>query len=96
MSTTSKAALISARELPKVVDAAIKAAGDKGHAGPFVLRWDIAGKVIREAEAHAFATNVAKQLGAAGHEVSPAVLTIGGETLAGFVERNALPQFREF
>lgn len=95
---TGKAALISAKDLPKIVDQAIHAAGNRaGVTGPLVVRWDIAGKVVRDmATAHDFSEAVAKHVGGAGHAVAPAVLAIDGRILAGFVERVAMPQLREF
>jgi hypothetical protein len=94
---STKAALISAKELPKLVDAAIAAAGTRGGTGPIVGGWGISGKWLTELEtAHSFSESVAKHINTGGHPVAPALLSIDGRILAGFVERVALPQFREY
>jgi len=92
------AALIRAHELPKLVEAAIKAAGDHGVASSaLITKWDLVGRMIRDmASAEKFADGVSAQINKSGHAVSPAVLKIDGRILAGFYERVAIPQFREF
>ena len=94
------AALISARELPRLVDAAIKAAGDHGIASnAMVTKWDLVGRMMKDmASAEKLAAGVAAHInaGAGGHKVSSAVLKIDDRILAGFYERVAIPQFREF
>jgi hypothetical protein len=91
------AALISARELPKLVNAAIAAAGHHDAVSPaLVVKWDLIGRQIREmAAAEKFAHDVSSHLGAAGHAVTPAVLQIDKRIIAGFFERVSVPQIRE-
>lgn len=91
-----KATLVPARELPKIVEAAVHAAGDRvGISGPLVLRWDLAGKVVRDLlEGQKFAEHVAKHVTAAGVDAAPAVLAIDNHIIAGFFERHAVPQVR--
>lgn len=91
------ASLISVRELPGVVEAAVKAAGVRVEGDALVLHWDLAGKVVRDfGEGKKFADAVARQVSAAGFEASPAVLQIDDRILAGFFERIDIPQFRNF
>ncbi|MEG3086492.1 hypothetical protein [Sphingomonas sp. PB4P5] len=93
----SSASLISVRELPGIVEAAVKAAGVRVEGESLVLRWDLAGKVVRDfGEGKKFADAVAKQVTEAGFEASPAVLQIDDRILAGFFERIDIPQFRNF
>jgi hypothetical protein len=97
---TTKAKLVSARELSKVVDEAVKAAagrpaiGGSGH--NLILSPEILGRILREAEGQHFAEAVAKGVEKSGISVQPVVLPIGhGWEIAGFIERDAL-QAREF
>ena len=91
------AALISVRELPSVVDAAVKAAGVRVEGESVVFRWDLAGKVVRDfGEGKKFADAVSRQVSAAGFDAAPAVLQIDDRILAGFFERIDVPQFRNF
>ena len=97
---TSKAKLVSSRELSKVVDEAIKAAGGRvGGGGPghnIILSPEILGRVLREAEGQHFAQAVAKGVEKTGINVQPVVISLGhGIEIAGFIERDAL-QAREF
>jgi hypothetical protein len=98
--------LVSARELSKVVDEAVKAAslrtptGDGGASGGahnVILRPDILGRLIRELDqAQHFANAVAKGVEKSGIGAEPVVVPIGrGLNIAGFIERDAL-QIREF
>ncbi|WP_010186942.1 hypothetical protein [Sphingomonas sp. PAMC 26605] len=91
-----KATLVAARDLPKIVEAAVHAAGDRvGVSGQLVLRWDLAGKVVRDLlEGQKFADNVALHMKAAGVDAAPAVLAIDNHIIAGFFERQAVPQIR--
>jgi hypothetical protein len=93
----SSAALISVRQLPGVVEAAVKAAGVRVEGEPLVLRWDLAGKVVRDfGEGKKFADAVSKQVIEAGFDAVPAVLQIDDRILAGFFERIDVPQLRNF
>src|SRR4051794_2456086 len=97
---TTKAKLISARDLAKVVDEAVKVATSHAPAGGtahnVILRPDILGRLLRQGEAQHFADAVSKGVEKAGISVQPVVLPIGhGLEIAGFIERDAL-QVREF
>ena len=91
-----RAALVGARDLTKVIETAIHAAGlQSSAAGALVVRWDLAGKVVRDfAEGQKFADAVAKQVTAGGIKATPAVLKIDKQIIAGFFERAAVPQLR--
>jgi hypothetical protein len=97
---TARAKLVSAPELTKVVEEAIRAAGSRtpvptGH--NIIISPDILGRVIRELDqAQHFAQAVSKGVNKAGIGAEPVVLTVGpGINIAGFIERDAL-QIREF
>lgn len=94
----TKASLVSARELPGIVEEAIKAAAVRGGpTGKIVRRWEIVGRVARNFEqGQQFATAVSDKLGSAGFKTSPAVLQIGKDIICGFIERGNLPQGHEF
>ena len=97
IASKSVAALVSARELPKVVDEAIKAATAAGIAsdGPLVVKWDLIGRQVRDLEAgEAFSGAVAKSLTGSGVKASPALLKIDKIIIAGFFERANIPQTR--
>ena len=91
-----KAALVATRDLPKIVEAAVHAAGIRlATNDPIVVRWDLAGKVVKDfAEGQHFADAVAKHVTAGGIDASPAVLLIDKKIIAGFFERLAIPQIR--
>lgn len=97
---SKKATLISVRELPKVVELAVKAA----HArlgqpvpGPFGKKWEIYGYVIRDKlKAGDLASAVAAEVSKSGIAVKPAVLTIDKEIWCGFIEPPNIPMERNF
>src|SRR5688572_1682941 len=93
-----KAGLVSAADLPRIVDAAIKAAGIRGApTGKTVRKWEIVGKYAKRLDqGQEFATAVSAQLGEAGFKTSPAVLQIGRDIICGFIERGNLPQEHQF
>jgi hypothetical protein len=98
---TTNPKLVSARELPNLVDSAVKAAtqriGSTKVSGPIVKRWDIAGKVLRDlATAQTFSKDVTAAVNAAGVKAKPALLILDKEILAGFVDRDHIPRLREF
>lgn len=95
---SKRAALISAKELPKLIDAALAGPGDHGAVSTaLVKKWDLVGRVMKDMKAaDAFSTSVAGHLNASGHSVSAAVLKVDGRILAGFYERVAIPQIKEF
>lgn len=94
----SKAKLVSARDLSKVVDEAVKSASLRVEGGSHnvILSPNILGRLIRDAtEAQHFADAVAKGVTRGGIHVEPVVVSIGdGLRIAGFIERDAL-QLRE-
>jgi hypothetical protein len=100
LSPTKKAGLVSARELPNLVDSAVKAATQRigsQVAGPLVRRWDIAGKVLKDlAAAQAFSKEVTAEVTKAGVRAKPALVILDREILAGFIDRDHIPKLREF
>ena len=100
----TKAALVSARELPKLVDAAVRAAHVKvPKATPaddaLLWRWELIGRILRERDlnvAQGFADAVVTELKAQNVAASPALLVIDKKILAGFFERPNIPVPREF
>jgi hypothetical protein len=97
----TKAALVSARELPNLVDAAVKAAAVRAQipdaAGPVIVKWELIGRVLRDLkQAQPFADGVVAELGAKGVKASPAILIVDKKILAGFFEKIAVPQQRQF
>lgn len=92
-----RAGMISFEELPEELRKAIMLAGDHaGATGPVVAKWQIAGRMIKDpVQATNFSNAVVKHLGQIGINANPAVLTIRGETLAGFIQLPALPVARE-
>lgn len=104
---SSKAKLVSARDLSKVVDEAVKAASQRSPSGAasggsnlaaaghnVILNPEILGRILRDA-AHAqeFASSVSRGLEKAGFSVQPVSFEIGkGIHIAGFVERDRLLQ----
>ncbi len=98
---TKRPNLVSARELPNVVESAVKAAtqriGSVKAAGPLVRRWDIAGKILRDlAAAQAFSKEVTAEVTRAGVKAKPALVILDREILAGFIDRDHIPKLREF
>lgn len=92
-----KAGLVSARELPKLVEEAIRVAGVKVTPAAIGSKWDLIGRELaRGVDAQAFATAVTKQVNAAGVKAVPAVSIIDKKIFAGFYEKLAIPQFRQF
>src|SRR5690242_13269693 len=92
-----KAALVSARELPGLVDAAVKVAAVRAKIpeveGPIVVKWELIGRVLRDLkQAQPFADGVVAELGAKGIKASPAILIVDKKILAGFFEKIAVPQ----
>lgn len=98
---TKRTNLVSARELPDVVESAVNAAtqriGTTKASGPLVRRWDIAGKVLRDlAAAQSFSKEVTAEVAKAGVKAKPALLIVDREILAGFIDRDHIPKLREF
>jgi len=91
------AGMISLQELPDALRKAIVLAGDEaGAEGPLIAKWQVAGRMIQDpARATIFSNAVVKHLEQAGIHANPAVLTIRGETLAGFVQIPSAPEARQ-
>jgi len=91
------AKLVSTRDLHKIVEKAIAAAGHRTISSQdLIVRWDLVGRELATiAEAEAFSHSIAKQMTAEGIEATPAVLTVGNQIVGGFFERSAVPQIRE-
>lgn len=89
-----KAALIPARNLPKLVNEAIKQAEARlgGPVGEpkLVKKWELIGRVVRDLpQAERFSAEVSAALGPVA---SPAIVKIDDKILAGFIERVKVPQ----
>lgn len=90
------AALIPARNLPKLVKEAVRLADERLGApavsGPIVRKWDLVGRVAKDLQtADRFSSEVAKTLGSAAR---PAVLKIDDKILAGFIEKVSISEAR--
>ena len=100
----SKAALVSIRELPSLVEAAVRTAHVKvpkatAADDALLLRWDLIGRILRERDlnvAQGFADAVVAELKAKNVAASPALLVIDKKILAGFFEKVNIPQQRQF
>lgn len=96
---TSSSKLVSARELARTVDAAVKAAGIRGEpvSGPVIVKWELVGRVARNlAQGQELATAITDELGKSGMKVQPAVLSVGKQIICGFFEPPNVPVIREF
>ncbi len=97
---SKKASLISVRELPKVVESAVKAA----HArlgqpvpGEFGRKWEIYGYRLRDRlKAEELSSAVAAEVSRAGVKVNPAVLIVDKIIWCGFIEPPNIPMERNF
>jgi hypothetical protein len=99
----SRAAVVSVREMGKLVDEAVAAvtAGSKGIAPQGSLMMQAAGGVVGRivadfAAGHSFAEAVSAEMVKNGVQVEPAVLMVGGRTIGGFIEKAVVPAIREF
>lgn len=100
MSPLKKANLISARELPKTLEAAVKAASVRvagaEAAGPLIVKWELMGRRAKNlAQGQELATAITAEIGKSGLKVKPAVLSIGRDVICGFFEPANIPQLRE-
>ena len=98
-SSEKRAELISARDLPAKVEAAIKAAMDRvggvGEPEPVIVKWELIGRILNAADgAQRFADEVTKEIGKFGIDAEPAVLIIDKKVIAGFFDRVAVPRSR--
>lgn len=92
--------LVSARELSKVVEAAVKAgsarvAGAEA-SGPVIVKWELVGRVAKNlAQGQELAKAITAELGPE-MRVQPAVLGVGRQIICGFFEPPNVPELREF
>ena len=100
---STKSGLVSVRDLPKVVDEAVKAANKRLGTVPdtapaiYIKKWEIYGRVLRDlAQAGKFADAVAAEVAKSGIAVSPATLIIDKHIWCGFIERPNIPVDRNF
>lgn len=96
-----KTDLISVRELPSVVDRAVRLAQARVRTvpdtAPAIKKWEIYGRYVKDLNiATSFANEVTAELGKAGFSVKPAVLMIDRGILCGFIERGNIPVERNF
>ena len=92
--------LVSARELSKTVEAAVKAASARTGAdpsGPVIVKWELVGRIAKNlAQGQELATEITGELGKSGLRVQPAVLGVGRQIICGFFEPPNVPLLREF
>jgi hypothetical protein len=94
--------LVSARELSKTVEAAVKSAsvrvaGAEAVSGPVIVKWELVGRVAKNlAQGQELATAITGELGKSGFRVQPAVLGVGRQIICGFFEPPNVPLVREF
>ena len=93
--------LVSARELSKTVEAAVKAASARvagaEASGPVIVKWELVGRVAKNlAQGQELATAITGELGKSGLKVQPAVLGVGRQIICGFFEPPNVPLAREF
>lgn len=96
---TKGSKLVSARDLARVVDAAVKSATVRGAepAGPVIVKWELVGRVAKTlAQGQELATAITGKLGESGIKVQPAVLGVGRQIICGFFEPPNVPILREF
>ena len=95
-----KSNLIAARELPRVVDAAVKAASARvagaEAASGVIVKWELIGRVAKNlAQAQELATGITSEVSkSAGVKVQPAVLSVGKQIVCGFFEPGNVPVVR--
>ena len=97
---SKKASLISVRELPKVVESAVKAA----HArlgqpvpGPIGKKWEIYGYRLKgKLKPEDLSSAIAAEVSRAGVKVNPAVLIVDKIIWCGFIEPPNVPMERNF
>lgn len=98
---TTKAALVSGKDLTAAVNRAVKLAAARHQAtvseANVILNWELIGRTIKErALADAFADDVSAELGKAGIPVVAGTARFGKVILCGFFEKARLPQMRGF
>jgi hypothetical protein len=100
---SSQARLISVRDLPRIVEDAVKNANKRLGTVPDtapavnVKKWEIYGRVLRDlAQAGKFADAVTAEVAKSGIAVSPATLIIDKHIWCGFIERPNIPVDRNF
>jgi hypothetical protein len=99
---TRSSKLVSARDLSKVVEAAVKSAsarvpGAGAVSGPVIVKWELVGRVAKNlAQGQELANAITGELGKSGMKVQPAVLGVGRQIICGFFEPINVPVIREF
>lgn len=97
---TKASKLVSARELSRTVEAAVKAASVRVGAetsGPVIVKWELVGRVAKSlAQGQELATAITGELDKSGMKVQPAVLGVGRQIICGFFEPPNVPLLREF
>lgn len=98
---TRSSKLVSARELSRTVEAAVKSASARvagaEASGPVIVKWELVGRVAKNlAQGQELATAITGELGKSGLKVQPAVLGVGRQIICGFFEPPNVPLAREF
>jgi hypothetical protein len=93
--------LIPVSRLPETVAKAVELAQARVGAVDGVNlhfhKWDLVGRIARDfAGANKFADAVTAEIAGMGIKAEPAVFKVGGAILAGYIERDNLPQIRGF
>ena len=99
LTPTKRNELVSARELPRVLEAAVKAASARvagaEAAGPLIVKWELMGRRARDlAQGQKLAAEITAEVGRAGLKVKPAVLGVGKDIICGFFEPPNVPLAR--
>ena len=99
---TSKAEVISARDLSRSIDKAVAAAVKRHELKPdaanLAIDWEIFGRRLRDLqsldEAFAFASDVTRSVGPVQglKPTQPIALRVGGDIICGFIEKGRLPK----
>lgn len=97
----AKTKLVSARELSRTVEAAVKAASARvagaEAASPVILRWELVGRRARTlAQGEELAVAITEELGKSKFQAEPAVLGLGKYIICGFFEPPNVPLERAF
>ncbi len=99
VSPLRKSKLIAARELPGMVEAAVKSASARvagaDAASGVIVKWELVGRVARNfAQGQELADGITAELGKSGLKVQPAVLSVGKQIICGFFEPGNVPVVR--
>lgn len=99
LAPTRKADLVSARDLSRTVEAAVKVASarvpDAGVSGPVIVKWELVGRVAKTlALGEKLAGEITGELAKSGLDAQPAVLGVGKYIICGFFEPPNVPLAR--